>query len=49
VVQNFWNWFGEGVKGWRCGLEKVYNTVNGAQWVILVRTQKAKLLIGKQT
>jgi hypothetical protein len=26
VVQNFWNWFGEGVKGWRCGLEKVYNT-----------------------
>jgi hypothetical protein len=27
---------------WRCGLQKPYTTVNGAQWAILVRTQKAR-------
>jgi hypothetical protein len=31
-------------KGRRCGVEKPYNTVNGAQWAILVRTQKGKIV-----
>jgi hypothetical protein len=41
------NWFTGGIgKLWRCILEKPWNAVDRASWVILVRAQKTRMLIG---